>query len=274
MKQRACTTASSRIPTRQRVTPSALTAFASLLLTLGTGLNALAQYPSAPPGTPPTAPTISFVPRPIDPLGFDIPLADLGIPHSPDALGTEPDTNQPIPLQDVLGPDGSPIPGHPQFAGFGALFNNTAFSGPTPILIRSFQLFFDTPLDIDTIAVDTFYRSDDLQSFQSPGGTPGLISTWDHSISSTTSGGKRHWHIIFNADSDNVFNWVPVGLGGTPPNYEAFTFLASQFPLDSDIQFTYLPGTQRVSTVPEPGAVALTLTLLTAGIGLRLRRRR
>jgi hypothetical protein len=230
-------------------------------------------YPTAsPPSAPTTSPVLSLVPRPKDPpLSFDITQANLGVmqgnlaDNAPAFSTTEvSNITDDGADEEVLGPTdtgGPPVSGAgPGFSYFGVLFNNKLPAGGR---ITSLTLDFTAPTDITTVVANSFQRNDDL-SF--PSAAP--PQTWNISGPQVigTIGSDNLWEVVFTANP--LFPWDSAN--DPAPLHPAFTLLASQFPGGDTISFSYLAQ----GNTPEPGSLAFAASLLAAGIGLRLRRRR
>ena len=222
------------------------------------------SYPPSPQGEAPVLkPSISFTPRPVDPPGsqaVDLIPSSLNQTIFDPAITTVPDPTQASSLQDVLGPLGTDLPGHPGYSGYGFIFNNKTGGNLT-----SFVLTFDTPASISDIAVDTFLRTPDLQNFVTDN-NDNLIPTWNSSQSSILSGSQRNWTLTFTENL--LFPW---GTVTSEPPYPAFTVLSNLFPVGSEINFGYRASP---AAVPEPGMVSLFVGSAIVGMGFLSRRRR
>lgn len=221
---------------------------------LGSGARAQTDtYPPPPPGTPFGKPSLSFVPRPKDPPGPVIGDAELDV-TVPNAFSIEPYFGQ-----GVIGPDFSAA------GDFGLTFTNATDSLRR---IRAFRLVFTAPYA--DIAIDTFYRTDDLQGFDPPTPTP----TWDFFTAvRQVEGSRYHWDILFVESPDYL--WESIFVDGEKRPF--ITLLGSQFAPDDEITFTYTPYSEIPRLpfeAPEPGAVALALTLLAGGAAWKARSRR
>jgi len=208
-------------------------------------------------------PSISFTPRPVDPPGsqaVDLIPSSLNQTIFDPAITTVPDPTQTPSLQDVLGPIGTDLPGHPGYSGYGFIFNNK-----TGANLTSFVLTFDTPASISDIAVDTFLRDPDLQGFVTDEAL-NRIPTWNSTQSSILSGSQRTWTLTFTENPS--FPWGSVE---EEPPYPAFTVLSSLFPVGSQINFGYRAS---ATAVPEPGVISLFVGSAIVGVGFLRRRRR
>ena len=257
--------------------------FAAMALVTGAALPSFAQgstasnlgsaYPIAPPDTSGhlvQRPSISFTPRPVDPPGsqaVDIFKPQRGVQNINPLITTTGDVTQPTPLEDILGPDGSDLSGHPGFSGYGVIFNNLTGQN-----ITVFKLDFLTDASITDIAVDTYVRTPDLQHlFLNSSESP--VGTFNHQESYVNQGNRNLWTILFT--EANGYAWADTSGGPIPSDptvkIPSFTLLTSLFPVGSGVNFVYTP---QPGAVPEPGAIAFLTGLGSVGFAIRRRRRR
>ncbi len=214
-------------------------------------------------------PAVGFTPRPVDPPGsqsIDIFAPQLDQDNVDITFGSSPDTTQQTPRQDVLGPVGGDLPGHPGFSQYGFIFNNK-----TGRDIKAFDLKFSTsvgdtssPVNVPAINVETDLRTNDLQNFVLDN-NENSVSTWNSTTSYFDLASQRNWTVHFT--EANGFRWGDVSDPATV--YPSFTVLGSLFPLGSNINFVYHPSPVGV---PEPGVLSLLFGAGLAASGF-LRRR-